>query len=177
MLTITAPTALSTAPGDAGPLDVADVLVALCGAAAEPFDRWDRARVEKVLQLTGWVQCAAAWRAQDLHELPSIPGAAHDGVIHGLLTASQGMLARQRSEIAPFMDAEGCLLGEDYDAHDAVFDQHVEETVQMLGTVMAILAGEYGRPGDGPRQHPAPQADCPTGRAEAPRQAPADQER
>ncbi|WP_433855122.1 hypothetical protein [Streptomyces kronopolitis] len=165
----TTPSALSTAPGDAGPCDVADVLAALAGAAAEPFDRWDHSRADQVLQLAGWLQCATAWRTQDLHEPPGVPGPAHGGVVHGLIAAYQGMLARQRAEIAVFMYAGGTLKGKGYNDYDAVFDQHVEETVQMLGTVMAVLAGEYGRPGDEPRPHPDPQGDAPSSPTGAPR--------
>ncbi|MDW6057986.1 hypothetical protein SAZ11_07775 [Streptomyces sp. FXJ1.4098] len=137
----TTPSALSTAPGDAGPGVVADVLAALAGAAAEFFDRWDRARAEKVLQLAGWLQCAAAWRTQDLHEPPGVPGPAHVCVVHGLITAYQGMLARQRAEIAVFMYADGTLKGEDYNDHDAVFAERAGQ--------LSPLQNKQGSPSDG----------------------------
>jgi hypothetical protein len=38
------------------------------------------------------------------------------------------------------------LPSNDYDDHDGAAGRHTEERVQMLGTVMAVLAGEFGRP-------------------------------
>lgn len=140
------PTALTTLPGDAGSATVAAVLAELAAIGAQPFDQWDRMRSERVQELTGWLQCAAMWHSRGLDGAPGPAEGSSRSVVHGLITSHASLLARQRAEIAPFVGPDGALLGNDYDLHDKAADRHVEECVQMLGTVMAVLAGEFGRP-------------------------------
>ncbi|MFE9424167.1 hypothetical protein ACFYNO_14510 [Kitasatospora sp. NPDC006697] len=139
-------TALTTLPGDADSATVAAALAELAAVSAQPFDQWDRVRSERVQELTGWLQCAAMCHSHGLDGAPVASGGSSRGVVHGLITAHASLLARQRAEIAPFVGPEGALLGNDYDTHDEAADRHVGELVQMLGTVMAVLAGEFGRP-------------------------------
>ncbi|MHC3392262.1 hypothetical protein ACLQ2E_22780 [Streptomyces lavendulocolor] len=139
-------TTLTTLPGDADSTAVAAALAELAAVAAQPFDQWDRVRSERVQELTGWLQCAAMCHSHGLDGAPGPAGGSSRDVVHGLITAHASLLARQRAEITPFVGPDGALLGNDYDDHDEAADRHVEERVQMLGTVMAVLAGEFGRP-------------------------------
>ncbi|MGP3691055.1 hypothetical protein ACTVZO_41385 [Streptomyces sp. IBSNAI002] len=149
-------TALSTSPGDADTTTVSITLAALTTAATQPFDQWDRARSEQVQELAAWLQCAAMWRSHE--EVPGAKEGSSLSVIHGLIAANASLLARQQAEIAPFKRPDGCLLGNDYDDHDEAADRHVDERLQMLGTVMAVLAGEFGRPEASAASEPGVQA-------------------
>ncbi|MBV9025904.1 MAG: hypothetical protein JO362_19430 [Streptomycetaceae bacterium] len=151
-------TALAVFPGDATPADVAAVQAKLTAIGAHPFERWDRARNARVQELAGWLHCAAMWRGQDLNETPDIPARPGHSVVHALIEAHATMPARHQAELAPFKDADGSLLGEDYDDHDEVTDRHTDEELQMLAVVMAMLAGEFGRPT--PDTAPVPDAQA-----------------
>ncbi|MFD4245787.1 hypothetical protein ACFWP3_29965 [Streptomyces sp. NPDC058525] len=134
-------TPLAALPRDAAPADIAEVLTQLTEAQAIPFHLWDRAYSARIQKLAGWLHCAAMWQGQNLTEAADIPEGDGQAVLHALIDAHAVMLARHEAELAPHKDADGALLG-----NDAVTDRHAEETVEMLGLVMAVLAGEFGRP-------------------------------
>ncbi|MFE5859750.1 hypothetical protein ACFQ77_04235 [Streptomyces virginiae] len=136
-------TPLAALPRDAAPADIAEVLTQLTEAQAIPFHRWDRAYSALIQNLSGWLHCAAMWQGQSLTEAADIPEGDGQAVLHALMDAHAAMLARHEAELAPYKDADGALLGNDY---NAVADRHTEEAVEMLGLVMAVLAGEFGRP-------------------------------
>ncbi|MCG7523969.1 hypothetical protein MHW47_05875 [Streptomyces sp. OfavH-34-F] len=140
--------ALTSFPGDADSTTVAAALAELTAASALPFDQWDRPLSDRVQDLAGWLQCAAMLRGHELAEAPGPAGSSSHGVVHSLISTHASMLARHRAELAPFKGPDGALLGNDYDDHDEAADRHTDECVQMLGTVMAVLAGEFGRPAD-----------------------------
>ncbi|MFI6688416.1 hypothetical protein [Streptomyces sp. NPDC050485] len=139
-------TALARFPGDADSTAVAAALAELSAASTLPFGPWDRLYSERVQELAGWLQCAAMLRGHELAEPPGPVGGSSRSVVHGLITAHASMLTRHEADLAPFRGPDGALLGNDYDDHDGAADRHVEELVQMLGAVMAVLAGEFGRP-------------------------------
>lgn len=139
-------TPLAVLPRDAAPADIAEVLTQLTEAQAIPFHRWDRAYSARIQNLAGWLQCAAMWQGQDLTEAADIPEGDGQAVLHALIDAHAAMLARHEAELAPYKEADGALLSNDYDDHDPLADRHTEEAVEMLGLVMAVLAGEFGRP-------------------------------
>ncbi|MFJ3206225.1 hypothetical protein [Streptomyces sp. NPDC086989] len=85
-------------------------------------------------------------------------GGSSLSVVHRLIAAHASLLARRQAELSPFKGPDGTLLGNDYNDHDAAADRHVDERLQMLGTVMAVLAGEFGRPGGTPSPEPDAQA-------------------
>ncbi|MCM2430936.1 hypothetical protein [Streptomyces sp. RKAG337] len=138
--------ALTTFPGEANSADVHRALAALNAAATHPVELWDHARSQQVQELAAWLHCAAMCRRQDLAEVASSAEGSSQNVIHGLITAHASMRARQEAEIAPFKGPDGALLGNDYDDHDEYADRHADEKIQMLGMVMAVLTGEFGRP-------------------------------
>ncbi|MFD9868558.1 hypothetical protein ACFXI8_27315 [Streptomyces niveus] len=138
-------TPLAGLPRNAVPADITAVLTQLTEAQAVPFHRWDRAYSGRIQNLAGWLHCAAMWRGQDLTEAAYIPEGDGQVVPRALIDAHADMLARHESELAPYKDADGSLRGNDYDDHDAVVERHTEEAVEMLGLVMAVLAGEFGR--------------------------------
>ncbi|MFJ6140161.1 hypothetical protein [Kitasatospora sp. NPDC092286] len=138
---------MAALPRDAGPADIAEVLTQLTEAQALPFHRWDRAYSARIQNLAGWLHCAAMWQDRDLAEAADIPEGDGQTVLHALIDAHAAMLARHEAELAPYKDADGALLGNDY---DAVADRHAEEAVEMLGLVIAVLAGEFGRPASTP---------------------------
>ncbi|WP_405824127.1 hypothetical protein OG705_28930 [Streptomyces sp. NBC_00838] len=139
-------TPLAGLPRDAAPADIAAVLTQLTEARAVPFHRWDRAYSARIQNLAGWLHCAAMWQGQDLTEAADIPEGDGQVVPRALIDAHADMLARHEAELAQYKSADGTLLGNDYDDHDAVVGRHTEEAVEMLGLVMAVLAGEFGRP-------------------------------
>ena len=143
-------TALAAFPGDASPDDVAAVAAELSAAAGQPFGRWTAEHSSRVQDLAGWLHCAAMWRGQDLVEAARVSVGSSRDVAHALVEAHAAMRARHQAEIAPFKDGDGTLLGNDYDDHDEVADRHTGESVEMLGVVMAVLAGQFGRPGQAP---------------------------
>lgn len=136
-------TPLAVPPRDAAPADIAEVLTQLTEAQALPFHRWDRAYSARIQNLAGWLHCAAMWQGRDLAEAADIPEGDGQAVLHALIDAYAAMLARHEAELAPYKDANGAVLGKHY---DAVAGRHTEETVEMLGLVMAVLVGEFGRP-------------------------------
>ncbi|MFD4574717.1 hypothetical protein ACFWNK_21845 [Streptomyces sp. NPDC058417] len=136
---------MAVLPSEAAPGDVSEALTRLCEAQALPLHEWDRTYSARIQNLAGWLYCVAMWRGQDLTEAADIPEGGGQVVIHALIDAHAAMLARHEAELAPYKDTDGTLLGEDYDAHDKVADRHVGEVVEMLGLVMAVLAGEFGR--------------------------------
>lgn len=138
--------ALTSLPGDADSATVAAALAELTAASAQPFDQWDRRLSDRVQDLAGWLQCATMLRGHELAETPGPAEGSSRGVVHSLITSHGSMLARHRAELAPFKGPDGALLDNDYDDHDEAADRHTDEHVQMLGTVMAVLAGEFGRP-------------------------------
>ncbi|MFI6112912.1 hypothetical protein [Kitasatospora sp. NPDC051164] len=137
--------ALTSFPGDADSATVAAALGELTAATALPFDEWDRPVIDRVQDLAGWLQCAAMLRGLNLAQTPGTAEGSSRGVVHSLITAHASMLARHQAELAPFKGPDGALLGNDYDDHDEAADRHTDERVEMLGTVMAVLAGEFGR--------------------------------
>ncbi|MCM2392587.1 hypothetical protein [Streptomyces albipurpureus] len=139
-------TPLAVPPRDAAPTNVAEALTRLTDAQELPFHGWDRAYCARIQNLAGWLHCAVMWRGQDLTEAADIPEGGGQVVLHALIDAHAAMLARHEAELAPYKDADGALLGEEYDEHDKVADRHIEEVVEMLGLVMAVLVGEFGRP-------------------------------
>ncbi|MFJ5071740.1 hypothetical protein ACIQC7_35525 [Kitasatospora sp. NPDC088556] len=138
---------MAALPRDAAPADIVEVLTQLTEAQALPFHRWDRAYSARIQNLAGWLHCAAMWQGRDLAEAADIPEGDGQAVLHALIDAHAAMLARHEAELAPYKDADGALLGND---HDAVADRHTEEAVQMLGLVIAVLVGEFGRPASTP---------------------------
>ncbi|MFJ2419239.1 hypothetical protein [Streptomyces brevispora] len=138
-------TPLAVLPRDATPGDISEALTRLSEAQALPFHGWDRTYSARVQNLAGWLHCAAMWWGQDLTEAADIPEGGGQVVLHALIDAHAAMLARHKAELAPYKDTDGTLLGEDYDEHDKVADRHIEEVVEMLGLVMAVLVGEFGR--------------------------------
>ncbi|MEU6406149.1 hypothetical protein [Streptomyces sp. NPDC046985] len=140
--------ALTGFPGDADSTTVAAALAELTAASALPFDYWDQFLSERVQDLAGWLQCAAMLRGHELAETPGPAVGSSRSVVHSLITAHASVLARHRVELAPFKGSDGALLGNDYAYHDEAADRQTGELVQMLGTVMAVLAGEFGRPAE-----------------------------
>ncbi|MEW1629607.1 hypothetical protein AB0387_19755 [Streptomyces sp. NPDC089173] len=139
-------TPLAVFPRDAAPTDIAEVLTRLTESQAVSFDRWDRAYSARIQNLARWLHCAAMWRGQDLVEAADIPEGDGQAVIHALIHSHAAMRVRHEGELAPYKDDDGTPLGNDCNAHDAVAGRHAEEAVEMLGLVMAVLAGEFGRP-------------------------------
>ncbi|MFJ5739984.1 hypothetical protein [Streptomyces microflavus] len=139
-------TPLAVLPRDAAPTDIAEVLTQLTESQALPFDRWDRAYSARIQNLTGWLHCAAMWQAQDLTEAADFPEGDGQAVIHALIHSHAAMLARHEAELAPYKDTDGAPSGNESKARDAAAGRHTEEAVEMLGLVMAVLAGEFGRP-------------------------------
>ncbi|MFJ7280889.1 hypothetical protein [Kitasatospora sp. NPDC098663] len=143
-------TPLAVPPRDAAPGDVSEALTRLSEAQAHPFHGWDRTYSARIQNLAGWLHAAAMWRGQDLAEAADIPEGGGQVVIHSLIDAHAAMLARHEAELVPYKDADGALLGKDYDDRNAVADRHIGEVVGMLGLVMAVLVGEFGRPASTP---------------------------
>lgn len=139
-------TPLAALPHDAAPADIAEVLTQLTQAKTLPSHQWDRAYSAHIQNLAGWLHCAAMWQGQDLTEAAGIPEGDGQAVLHALIHAHAAMLARHEAELVPYKTADGALLGNDYDDYEAVADRHTQEAVEMLGLVMAVLAGEFGRP-------------------------------
>ncbi|MFK0179576.1 hypothetical protein ACIQVR_26820 [Streptomyces xanthochromogenes] len=133
---------MAVLPRDAAPGDVSEALTRLSEAQTLPFHGWDRTYSARIQNLAGWLHCAAMWRGQDLTEAADISEGGGQVVIHALIDAHAAMLARHEAELAPYKDTDGTLLGEDY---DDVADRHIGEVVEMLGLVMAVLVGEFGR--------------------------------
>ncbi|MGW5928808.1 hypothetical protein ACWF2L_21545 [Streptomyces anulatus] len=146
-------TPLAELPCNAAPADIAAVLTQLTEAQVVPFHQWDRAYSARIQNLAGWLHCAAMWQGQDLTGAADIPAGDGQAVIHALIYTHAAMLARHEAELAPYKDTDGALSGHDYDDHDAVANRHTEEAVEMLGLVMAVLAGEFGRPTSTPQPH------------------------
>lgn len=139
-------TPLAVLPRDAASTDIAEVLTQLTEARALPFSQWDRAHSARIQNLAGWLHSATMWQSRDLNETADIPEGDGQTVLHSLMDAHAAMLARHEAEVAPYKDTDGALLGNDYDNYDTVVERHTEEAVEMLGLVMAVLAGEFGRP-------------------------------